>query len=339
MASLLDAVSSAVEALGLSGRRVLVATSGGVDSTVLLHALDAHAKRARLDLVAAHVNHGLRGAASDADEAAARALARKLDRPFHALHVVPGDERRDHPSRSRPTLQEAARAARYRALRTMAREVDASHIATAHHLDDQVETVLLRLLRGCGPDALGGMPERSRDGIIVRPLLAVSRQQIVDHGAEHGLAWREDASNDDRGYTRNRLRHDWIPGLAQAFNPRLLRAVGDLAEAHRRDREWIETLVSDAAQRFLTVRPGDEVSLSRHGWGDLPEALARRLVQRALHELGAGRDLTRVHLERVLDFLREGPGARGGAMIELPGGLRLTRERERHRLRRMSPMR
>jgi tRNA(Ile)-lysidine synthase len=189
--------------------------------------------------------------------------------------------------------------------------------------------VLLRLLRGSGPEGLAGIPERSADGWIVRPLLGVGRSEIVAYAREAGLAWREDGSNESRLYARNRLRHDWLPGLSRDFNPRLLRAVADLAEAARRDAEWIEPRIEAECERWATQESDGALWLSPEPWSALPEALARRVVRRLLRRAGAGRDLSRVHLLRTLRFLR---GARPGSLLELPGGLRLRREATGFRL-------
>jgi tRNA(Ile)-lysidine synthase len=217
---------------------------------------------------------------------------------------------------------------RYRALAVMAAELGTTCLATAHTADDQAETLLLRLLRGTGPDGLGGIPESSRDGGLVRPLLRVSRAEIERYAGDHGLSWREDRSNQSVEYTRNRLRMHWIPGLARDFNPRLLRALGDLAEAQREDTAWIEAQVErEAASRFglegrwLRIEAGD--------WRETPEALGRRLARWALVRAGAARDVSRVHLERILSFLRNG---KPRTHIELPGGLRLERDRRGFRL-------
>jgi len=324
----LRALSEAAGALDLRGRRILVACSGGVDSTALFHGLHLLAGELELELVLGHVHHGLRGAEADADLEAVRALGSRFGAPVRVDRLEPGALRGSGPSRARLTLQEAARCARYRALADQARRAGAERIATAHHRDDQAETVLLRLLRGAGPDALGGIPERSPDGRIVRPLLGVGRKEIVEHVRAAGLSWREDASNESRRYARNRLRHDWLPGLEQAFNPRLLRAVADLAEAMRRDGEWIAASVASEAERW-TRQEGEALWISPVPWNDLPEGLARRVARHALLRAGAGRDLSRRHLLRALAFLRSG---RPGTAIELPGGLALARERAGFRL-------
>jgi tRNA(Ile)-lysidine synthase len=323
-------VAAAARSLDLPGRRVLVAVSGGVDSVVLFHALHGLAGSLELDLCIGHVNHGLRGQGSEGDEAAVRALAAKYGVPVQVARVDPERLRRGRASRDRPTLQEAARRARYDALRAIAGEHRAERLATAHTLDDQAETVLLRILRGSGPDGLGGIPERSSDGFVVRPLLRISREEILAYATAQGLSWREDPSNADPAFARARLRSNWLPGLRDAFNPQLLRAIGDLAEAQRRDSEWIAEIVEGEADRFFTVEDGG-LRIARSGWDALPEALARRVVRLALRRTGAARDISRVHLERVVNALRS---PRRGSCIELPGGLELTCEHDAFRLRR-----
>lgn len=329
---LLVELERAARALGLAERAVLVAASGGIDSTVLAHGLHALAQRLGLRLALGHVNHGLRGAESEADQAFVEALGTKLGVPVLCRRVAPQTLRAGGSSRARPTLQEAARRLRYAALGEMAREAGAELVATAHTLDDQAETVLLRLLRGSGPSGLGGIPERSPDGRVVRPLLGVSRAEIERFAGERGLSWREDASNRDPAFARARLRRDWLRGLGEAFNPRWLRAIGDLAEAQRRESEWIEERVSEEVGRRL-AREGETWLLDCEGFAALPEALVRRLVRRVLHAAGAGRDLSRRHLERSSAFLARG---RTGATLELPGGLVLERARRCVRLVRRS---
>ena len=147
--SLERGLSRAVLDLDLVGRSVLVAASGGVDSTVLAHALCGLAETFGLAVSLGHVNHTLRGAASDADQAAVAALAGRLQIPFACERVDPHAARRGSSSRDRLTLQEAARGLRYAALDELRRKTEASVIATAHNADDQAETVLLRLMRGC----------------------------------------------------------------------------------------------------------------------------------------------------------------------------------------------
>ena len=332
---LLRALDGAARRLDLDGTLVLAAVSGGLDSTVLADALAGLAPRRGFRLAIGHVHHGLRGADADADEAAARDLARRLDVPFAAERIAPEVLRAGRSSRERPTRQEAARTLRYAALARIAADLGASRIATAHHAGDQAETVLLRLLRGSGPDGLGGIPERSPDGGIVRPLLGLSRAEIEAYARARELRWREDASNASPEYARNRLRQEFLPALTRAFNPRLLRAIGDLAEAQRRDSEWIRASVErEAGTRFCAE--GAWLRIDTKDWSALPEALARRLAREALCRAGLARHVERVHLERVLRFL--GSPARG-RRIELPSGRVLEGVRGGARLGPLAPPR
>ena len=313
-------VARAARALGLAGRDVLVAVSGGVDSIVLLHALTGLRDELGLVLSVGHVHHGLRGAEADADARLVEEAAEHRGLAFRLARVDPEELRRHGPSRTRPSLQEAARRLRYDALDAMAEELGAGHIATAHQRDDQAETVLLRLFRGTGPEGLAGIPPAGADRRVVRPLLRVDRAAIEAWARAEGLRWREDASNRNPRFARAQLRQQ-LQALAGSLNPGWQRALADLADAQRDENAWLEVLTREAAPRWLRGE-GDCVLLAGDGWESLPPALARRLIRLAWHQLGGGRDVSRRHLERVLRFLVEGaPGAR----LELPGRLVLQR--------------
>ncbi len=327
----LDRVRERVRALGCEGRSILVAVSGGLDSISLLHAFHVLSQDLALKLFVGHVNHGLRGAESEADEAFVAEQARARGLPFRAARVEPASLREHGPSRARPTLQEAARALRYGALRAISTELGAERIATAHSADDQAETVLLRLLRGTAPSGLAGIPDRSMDGRLVRPLLRVFRADLERFAGERGLSWREDPSNRDPRFARARLRTRWLPGLAREFNPKLLRALADLAEAQGRENAWIGGEVARQADARILQEPG-ALWIEARDWSEIPEAVAWRLAREALRRAGGGRDLSRTHLARVLRFLER---ARPGKRLELPGGLVLTGVGPRFRLSRV----
>jgi len=323
-ARLLREFARTLSALSLHGRRVLVAVSGGRDSCVLLDLFRRCAPALELELVVGHVHHGLRGNDADLDAAHAEALARDAGLAFRSARVEPEAARRVRPSRIRPSLEEAARNLRRTALVGLARESGCQAIATAHHAGDQAETVLLRLLRGTGPDGLAGMAPRSDDGLWLKPLLGVAPERIAAWARSHDLRWREDASNADRQFSRNRVRLDLLPMLAEGFNPRLLRALGDLAEAARTDRRFLEAQVDLAARDRIEWR-APVLRFALEGWASIPDAIARRLVRRGLTEAGLGREVTRVQLLRVLAFLRRGRRAGRDKKVELPGGFSLRR--------------
>jgi tRNA(Ile)-lysidine synthase len=309
------AVSHALRPLLPERSALLVACSGGIDSCVLLDVL----QELGWNLSIGHVNHGLRGDDSEADEAFVRSLGESRGIRVGVERVAPGALRSGGSSRERPTVQEAARRLRYAALERLADAAGAAWIATAHTADDQAETVLMRLLRGSGPDGLSGIPPRT--GRVVRPLLGVSRRRVEAWAAQRRLAWREDASNASPAYTRNRVRV-LIRQLEEEFNPNLSRSLGDLAEAQRVERAWLEALVEREAESRISNFGGVWV-IEGKDWEALPDALARRLAREVLRRAGAGREVTRVHLERMVGFLRRG---RAQTAIELPGGLELARE-------------
>ncbi len=317
-------VQRSLERLGVRSGRVLVAASGGLDSTVLLEILRELAGPLELELVVGHVDHGLRGSASAEDARWIGDRARAAALAFFQRAIDPEREREGRSSRERPSLEEAARRGRREALESIAEEAGCRWIATAHHAGDQAETVLLRVLRGTGPEGLAAMAPMSPDGRWIRPMLEIEREALRSWARARALEWREDESNVDRRFARNRLRLDWLPELASNFNPRLLRTLCSLAEAQRRDLEWIDQLVEIAARDRIDVRPS-EIRIAMEGWPEMPEALARRLARRALIEGGLGRDLSRTHLERVLEFLRRGRSVGRDKVLQLPRGIRLRR--------------
>jgi tRNA(Ile)-lysidine synthase len=317
-------VIGALDRHSIDSGRMLVAVSGGRDSMVLLDVLRRASLARGIELIVGHVNHGLRGVESDADEAAVRKTAKGAALEFGTRRVWPEGEQAGRNSRTRPTLEEASRNLRKQALEEMAAELECCWIATAHHAGDQAETVLMRLLRGTGPDGLAAMAPVSRDGCWLKPRLGAMPEAIRDWADREKVAWREDRSNQDRRFARNRLRHDLIPELEATFNPQILRSLVHLAEAQRRDLEWIEGLVAEAAEEKIRVETSG-IRLTIDGWRAVPDALARRLVRRCLVDAGLGREITRAHLERMLAFLRLGREAGRDKRVELPDGFLLRR--------------
>lgn len=210
------------DAVLVPGERVVVAVSGGPDSTALLDALARLAPPRRLDLHVAHVDHGLReGSAAEAEAVGALAMSRGL--PFHALRV--------DVDAAGGSLQDRARTARHAALRGLAAELEATAIALGHTADDQAETVLMRALQGATPRSLRAMSPR--DGMLARPLLRLWRVQTVAYCAALGLPVLDDPANADPRFLRSRVRHQVLPLLEEVF-PAARRRLVALAEHQRR---------------------------------------------------------------------------------------------------------
>jgi tRNA(Ile)-lysidine synthase len=202
------------------GERVLVAVSGGPDSTALLHGLRALAGRLGVEIEAATVDHGLRAEAA-AEGAAVAAWCQTLAVPCTCLVVDVKGRRGPHVS-----WQDAARRARLEALEALAEERGCARVALGHTADDQAETVLFRILRGTGVRGLAGIPHCR--GRLIRPLLDVRREEVLRYLRRRGLSWIDDPSNADRRFARARIRHDWLPALARE-NPRVVEALLALA--------------------------------------------------------------------------------------------------------------
>lgn len=235
------------------GMRLAVAVSGGADSVALLRALVEAAPEIGLVLSVAHVHHGIRGAEADGDADFVAGLAAQLGLIFHRKDVNAPLSARDN----RETLEEAARNLRYGWFGELLSSGVADAVATAHTLDDQAETVLHKLLRGAWTEGLSGIhPVLAQPrGSIVRPLLGVRRAEIEAWLLGLGQAWREDATNADTGYTRNRLRHELLPALAE-YNPQIWRQLANLATVARdEDAYWQGELARILPQLLLPGRP------------------------------------------------------------------------------------
>jgi tRNA(Ile)-lysidine synthase len=286
--------------------RVVVAVSGGSDSVALLLLLVALADRGALALAGlAHLNHGLRGADADEDQHFCEAMARRLGIPAQ----VGAADVRMRAKRDRQSLEVAGRHARAAFLDEARRALAGDAIALAHTSDDQAETLLLRLARGAGTRGLGGMAPRRDDRI--RPVLDCTRFELQAFLNERGESWREDVSNLDLDNPRNRMRHVVLPQLAE-LNPHVGAAVARTAAILRADAACLDGLAAEAAHRVLTCGPS-RVEVSAAALAELPDALSRRVVLKALETVAPGRSYG---LEEV-DAVRQAAG-RDGA-LDLPG--------------------
>ena len=322
------------------GDSVLCAVSGGPDSVALLRVLKELSREWPLSLSALHVNHGLRGAESDADASFVGTLCRQLEVPLHV---------RSRPLQAGPgrNLQDLARRVRYRCLSGIA-SAAGSVVATGHNLQDQAETFLLKLARGAGPTGLSGIfpareilprgPEESPVR-LVRPLLERDREEILGFLERRGQPYRDDSSNRNLRYDRNWVRHHLIPDLRSRLNPALIPTLGRTARLFREVAEFLEAEGRKALQscrETQSVRSG-EVRLRVAALLDLAPALRKEVVRHAVRVCkGDTRDLGLEHVDRVLGLV----SGRSGRRIHLPGEIEASLEFDHLRLaRRVPPVR
>ena len=281
------------------GGRLVAALSGGADSVALTLLLRELAQQAGFVLAGVvHLNHRLREAAG-ADEQFCRELAASLSLPIDVERVdVAGTARRE-----RISLEDAGHRERYAFFGRAAARLQADRVATGHHRDDQAETCLMRLLRGAGPDGLAGI--RPRVGCVVRPLLHVPRAELRAWLDARGQPFREDETNRDPAFTRNRVRHELLPMLEARFSPSVAGVLARTAEIVRADAEWMDAAVDAAAPAVLVLGERD-AALDAAALVGQPAAIARRLARRALEHV-AGRRPEFDPVERLL-ALAAAPG-------------------------------
>jgi tRNA(Ile)-lysidine synthase len=303
------------------GELVLIALSGGPDSVALLHAMLALRDRARrpsVRIAAAHLNHRIRGAEADRDEAFVRELCAKMGVELVIEQAV-------GLTAESPNLEERARAARYDFLERTAARLGAAHIATAHHADDQAETVLMRLLRGSGVQGLGAMAVAG-PGRLLRPLLDLTRTEIMAYLREIGADFVTDSSNRSTALARNRVRHELMPMLERDYAPGLRRRLAALASESRELNDFINTLAFKECIKRLST----DDSLDLSGFRALHPALQSALIREFIRvRVGHLRRFERTHIEAIRRLLM---AAAPNAELNLPRGLRMRREYESARL-------
>lgn len=308
------------------GERVLVAWSGGPDSTALLFALLELRAEFEFEVCAAHLNHLLRGAESDADQLWCAEIARSLDIPFRSRRIDVAAVARE---RGR-NLEETARELRYGFLREAAMELEAARIAVAHTADDQVETMLDRLVRGAGPEGLRGM--RRQRGNIIRPLLRVTRHEVMAFLDERLLRGRHDSSNEDERYRRVFLRRRVIPALIR-LNPSITETFATTAELLGDEDDFLNELAEGVAHNLAHKRE-DGLYLPAAEFVALPAALQRRVLRRLLLRLtGSLRGVSFRQVEAIRALAAgTGPGAelRGVRAVPATDGICLNKIETTH---------
>jgi tRNA(Ile)-lysidine synthase len=299
--------------LSIDGR-VVVAVSGGADSTALLLALDEliRLKQLNIDPIVAHLNHGLRGEKSREDADWVASLVGQLG---YELVIGQGDVRQ-RVADTKDNLEQAARRVRYEFLIDVANNSRSTLILTAHTKDDQAETLLLRLIRGSGTDGLSGIaPVRylNRDLRLIRPLLWAERSETEDYCRIRDIEFRLDEMNEDATFSRVRVRKTLIP-LLKSFNPRAVKSLARAADLLREDMAALAVQAEELLSRASVTNSSLSVDLLRSA----PTVIRRRALRRWIErERGNLRRIELIHLLSIEKLLA---GDKGGRIAELPGG-------------------
>jgi tRNA(Ile)-lysidine synthase len=299
--------------------RVIVAVSGGVDSSVLLDLLARERPVLRLEILVAHFNHRLRGVESDGDEVFVVERARQLGIECFVERADTGQIA----DQSGTGIQETARKLRYDFFERLLVSTGFAKIATGHNADDNAETVLLNMIRGAGVQGLAGIPVFRRDPGVIRPLLFAPRPEIERYALEEGITSRQDSSNAKNDYARNLLRHNILPIIQERLNPSVVQTLLRSAELFRELEVYLQHQARACLDLVMTAHSGAEVHLSIPKMRSTPVLLQQYVV------LLVGEDLTKKQLEsdHVAAALGQMNGMTG-SWVELGEGYVVYRDRE-----------
>ena len=300
------------------GDSVLVAVSGGPDSVALLRALQRLSGKWRIRIGGAYFNHRLRGPESRAEEVFVESLFQSLSLPLEKGRM----NARVRDKKTGGNLEEICREARYRFLESTRRKLGFARVALGHNRGDQVETVLMHLLRGSGLEGMKGMLP-VRDGIYIRPLLEATREEILLFLEEEKLHYVLDSTNESEAFHRNRVRHHLLRQVLNSYNPRVEENIAHLAGIIREENDYINAVVDKIVTEWGIGRPGSTLRVNIEDLKGLHPALQKRLILRLLQRLAKkGKGVGYIHVQAVRNLLNQG---RTGGALDLPGGIRVHR--------------
>ena len=298
------------------GDRVLIGLSGGADSAALFHILRKYQKELGFELLAVHVNHGLRGAEARRDQAFVENLCREYEIPCQAVEMPV----RQMAAQRKIGLEEAGREARRQVFQMCKDNGKCTKLALAHHKNDQAETMLHHLARGTGLAGLAGLSPA--DGFRIRPLLCLEREEIEHYLQEAGFTHVEDSSNRENAYTRNRIRHEILVGMKEQINGRAVEHMAKTAEILRQTDRYLKRQGKELLRKYQRQHRSGEVFLEEAFFYE--EAVPAYYGLRELLEgcFQAGKDIGAEQFDRLWDWIRMPVGK----VLQLPHGIRVRRE-------------
>lgn len=301
------------------GDAVLAGVSGGPDSVALLYVLLHLAPRWELRIGVAHLNHCLRGSEADKDADFVTELAARLHLPCYQERINVQEYRASR----QVCLEDAARQVRYGFLDRIRRQHGYHKTALGHHSGDNAELMLMFLFRGSGLSGLSGIPP-VRSGHIVRPLLYVSREDIMAFLRYNGLSFCTDTSNSSSAFLRNRIRHEIIPHIQKICNPKIIETLNRLSEIIRSENEWIQDVIHPLYEKALVRTAAHKAILSVSVLQSYPEAVRRRIIRMAVENIRG--NLKRISFSHIESALHMITGSSCSGVSVLPDGTRIQRE-------------
>jgi tRNA(Ile)-lysidine synthase len=317
MNSFLKNIEQVLKGLIAPGDKVLAGVSGGADSIALLHILHWFSRIQNYSLVVAHINHMARGKDSDADADFVESVAEKLKLPFYLKKIDVGVERHQ----LKTSFQDAARKIRYQFFEETLLSIGANKVALGHSADDQIETILMNILRGTGLKGLTGIPQVR--GNIIRPFLEIHRKNLEIYLEENDISFRNDSSNSDKKYLRNRIRHELIPHL-ETYNPGIKKCLQEMSGIAREEDSLLSQMIRDVYKKKSRSLDGNEKTIfwEIDEFQSYPIALRQRLVREVFCRItGDMQAITAHHVQQVLNLFN---CPKPGKTLNIPRGVTVT---------------
>ncbi|MCJ7508573.1 MAG: tRNA lysidine(34) synthetase TilS [candidate division Zixibacteria bacterium] len=291
------------------GDKVLVAVSGGPDSVALLHTLNLLKDKFEIKLIVGHINHQLRAEESDKDEKFVKALSEKLNLKFFSKSI----EVRKTAEKKKMSIEDCARQMRYSALESIANKIKADKIALGHNLDDQAETILLRLIRGSGPLGLCGIP--AIRGKLIRPLIQTKREEIENFLKDNLWEWRVDWSNFNMDYLRNRVRLKLLSLIKKEFNPNIVEVLARTAQLLTEEKDYLTNQIEKAFRNAVSSQSNEKIVLDLKKMIVYDIYLKTNVIRLAFNRLSGDSDFPSFSIvQRAIGLLEE---RKAGKRVEL----------------------